>query len=73
MLSSRVHCCAPVLTYGGEAVLLNKTSRKRLFDAIGVDARLFPANKSLSIFSLDPAKVQLRYSQFMMFFAGIAI
>lgn len=67
MLSSRVHCCAPVLSYGGEVVLLNKTGRRRLFDAMGVNSRPFPANKSLSIFSLDPAKVQLRYSQFMMF------
>ena len=67
MLSSRVHCCAPVLSYGGDAVLLNKTGRKRLFDAIGVTLRSFPANQSLSLLSLDSKKIQLRYDEFMDF------
>lgn len=39
MISSRVHCCAPTLSYGGEAVLVNKTGRRALFDSAGVNSR----------------------------------
>ena len=67
MFSSRVHCCAPVLSYGGEAVLLNKTGRKRLFDAIGVESRPLPSNKELNIFSLNPKTIRQRYDEFTNF------
>ena len=60
-------CCAHVLSYEGEAVLLTKTGRRRLFEAINVRSTSFGADKELSLLSLDTAKVQFRFDEFISF------
>jgi hypothetical protein len=66
MVSSRVHCCAPTIAYGGKAVLVNTTGRKRLFDAIGVDRERI-SGISQDIFSVNPDTIKHRYSEMLSF------
>ena len=70
MISSRVHCCAPTLSYGGEAVLVNKTGRRALFDSAGVNSRPLKADNSVSVLSISEEKIKNRYDEFMRFLAS---
>lgn len=69
MLSSRVHCCAPTIAYGGKAILLNKTGRKRLFEAVGVNHTSIN-NSTLTLMSLDRSTIDRRYDEFTDFLSS---
>lgn len=67
MISSRVHCCAPVLAYGGRAVLLNSTGRARLFDAIGATCDENIGLNGHPLMSLDFNRILTRHQELIEF------
>lgn len=70
MLSSRVHCCAPTLAYGGKAILLNNSPRKYLFDAAEVKKEKLDRT-NFSIMSIEIDYIQEKYMEIYKFLKNV--